>query len=1009
MTRILAELTPLDPIGGTRLVVRAASAQDRAITGLNNVKWWPAISALPSLGLRLFEGDFSSDTDTGTASLTVQVDKLAKAEPNVRRYLWAGARLTLYAAASGTAWPWPVAFKGIVERFEAAADSLKLTARVDTEPFEKDALTATYAGTGGAEGDANLKNKVKPWVFGRALNVEPVLVDAVDSVFQFSAYGPIQAVTALYERGGAFGPSVGDFADHAALVAAALNAGEWATCLAEGMVRLGAPPHGVITGDVEGDAPAGTLIRRTGAIIERIASHAGIAPELIDSASLAALDAAVPRNVNLVIDEQATVLDLARRLARPCNAQAGISWAGQLFATRVVIGAPALTLDAQGRGRPGVTRSVEHDVRPPFWRVGMGAERCWRVHSFDEIAFFAAIVDRGPYSATETYREGNIVQHQDSSWLYINPEPTSGNAPPLLPTTSNAYWQVMARAGADGQAPDVIFKREASQPATPAASPGVPSGWYGDVDSVPPSGDPLWASFGTRPSAGSNYTWQIPVRQEGVAGTAGLSIAEVTAYKRASTTPAVPTGGSYDFGTATLTAPSGWSAVIPTGTDPLYAARGTASKQGTGGTATPAWLGVGKLAQDGAGAFTIIHANSDTVSPTLTSITKVSGSGWAASAYSKEGYSNGAFVSFRPITTDKAFMIALNKTPAGNNSYTTLDHAIYCRATGVISIFEDGAEIVANAGTYSTSDILSIHYDGKFVRYFRNGTPLRTVGAAADIVFHMDSSFETIGGAAADLVFSPAGPAGDSAVSASLTTPNFTALAYASGTLKPGALDNATGTLELREGDVLLAAADGVTFSVPAGSVGVSGTIDSNGTYAATDMTADSGYLKLRASYGGKNYDLRFGGTKSRQGSAANEASTAVTGLNNGGTYVASHTVDLAIAAGATINVDATAVYNVFETSGPSTTWAPQVKLSVKNVTDGGADTDLAGSTVTGSEARWTQADLSRNPGSFSTSGSTSNGAGATKTFRATLWTRKSSGTSSGPVDISGSLNISAG
>src|SRR3546814_11301954 len=30
-----------------------------------------------------------------------------------------------------------------------------------------------------------------------------------------------------------------------------------------------------------------------------------------------------------------------------------------------------------------------------------------------------------------------------SSWLYINAVPTSGNAPPAWPTTSNAYWQNM--------------------------------------------------------------------------------------------------------------------------------------------------------------------------------------------------------------------------------------------------------------------------------------------------------------------------------------------------------------------------------------------------------------------------------------------------------------------------------------------------------------------------------------------------------------------------------------
>ena len=183
--------------------------------------------------------------------------------------MWAGARVTIYGGDSGDAWPWTTLFQGLIERFEQEAYKLKLTARVDTEPFEKDVLTLSYAGTGNAEGDANLKNQVKPWIFGRALNVEPVLVNAVDNVFQFSAYGPIQAVTALYERASDFGASIGDYANYAALVAASIPAGWWGTCLAQGLIRLGAPPQGVITGDIDGDKPS-TWLRKTGEIITEL-------------------------------------------------------------------------------------------------------------------------------------------------------------------------------------------------------------------------------------------------------------------------------------------------------------------------------------------------------------------------------------------------------------------------------------------------------------------------------------------------------------------------------------------------------------------------------------------------------------------------------------------------------------------------------------------------------------------------------------------------------------------
>jgi hypothetical protein len=454
---VLAELTPLNASSGARVTLRAASADDRAITGLNSVRWWPALKEVGPLSIRLFDGDFSSAPDVGALSITVLTDKLARLDTNARAYRWAGAGVKIYAGQSGDAWPWTQWLEGKVDGFDAQANQLRLRIKVNTEPFDKDVLTATYAGTGGIEGGADIKNKVKPWLFGRALNVEPVLIDANNSVYQFSGYGPIQAVNVLYERASDFGASFGDYASYTALVAASIPAGRWGTCLASGLVRLGAPAYGVITGDVDGDKPS-TWLRKTGEIITRIATNAGVSSGLLDSTSLAALDTAVPYNINLYLDSQTTVLQIAQRLARPCNAQACISWLGKLFVARVAIGTPALTLDAQGRQKPGVIASSESDVSPPYWRVEMGAARSWRVHSFDEIASSAQLLDRGRYDAATTYREGNIVDLEDGSrWEYTATTPTAGNAPIL----GSAFWSELSPglgSGAGGALPGQILR-----------------------------------------------------------------------------------------------------------------------------------------------------------------------------------------------------------------------------------------------------------------------------------------------------------------------------------------------------------------------------------------------------------------------------------------------------------------------------------------------------------------------------------------------------------------------
>lgn len=58
------------------------------------------------------------------------------------------------------------------------------------------------------------------------------------------------------------------------------------------------------------------------------------------------------------------------------------------------------------------------------------------------------VVDRGAYSGATAYEANDIVLNNGSTWLAL--QPTTGNAPPTLPTESNAYWRLLARKGTDG-------------------------------------------------------------------------------------------------------------------------------------------------------------------------------------------------------------------------------------------------------------------------------------------------------------------------------------------------------------------------------------------------------------------------------------------------------------------------------------------------------------------------------------------------------------------------------
>lgn len=58
------------------------------------------------------------------------------------------------------------------------------------------------------------------------------------------------------------------------------------------------------------------------------------------------------------------------------------------------------------------------------------------------------VVDRGTYSVAAAYEANDIVLNNGSTWIAL--QPTTGNAPPVLPTESNSYWRLLARKGTDG-------------------------------------------------------------------------------------------------------------------------------------------------------------------------------------------------------------------------------------------------------------------------------------------------------------------------------------------------------------------------------------------------------------------------------------------------------------------------------------------------------------------------------------------------------------------------------
>lgn len=489
MNVTLIRIDAADAAGGA-LPVRLASHDMPEACHLNGEEWEPALANLPDFALDFFGGGFAGQVTAPRTSFSVATMGLAgfAAAPSARAR-FADARVRVWhgditSAATADLGPLTLRFDGRITG-EPDVDNAARVARFDAavqDGWADKPLLPLFAGTGGIEGPADLTGQPKPLVLGNARFCGGVLIDSTDNVWMVSN-GAVQAVNAVYDRLASLGTSAGNFADLAALKAASIPNGSWGTCLAQGLVRLGAPPDGRVSFDVSGsNSGTGGYVRLPGAIIRRIADLAG---GTVNAASLTALDSARPYNLALQLREQTTARDVIAQIADSVAAVAGVSLTGQLFAQALTIGGSGEALNADDTSAQRVVSVEELAKAAPNWRLATEAELTFEVHSAEEAAFEYRW--QGEYSAARVYRLDDVVTGPDgAAWQYINAAPAAGQALPVWPATSNTYW--------------ALFQAPASASIAPADSNRVPfsrmEGDKGWVVFYNPSARPITSSFG---------------------------------------------------------------------------------------------------------------------------------------------------------------------------------------------------------------------------------------------------------------------------------------------------------------------------------------------------------------------------------------------------------------------------------------------------------------------------------------------------------------------------------
>lgn len=145
---------------------------------------------------------------------------------------------------------------GTVQRVDVGASEAQITLTSRASQFETTFNTRKYLNTGhGLEGPPDLEGVVVPVLLGQCYNIEPILLDPANLIFQISD----QQLTTLggvsaCRHGGVSLSFRQDHVNYAALAAATVPVGEFDTCLSAGLVRPGLTAGGVDSFSVTVDA-----------------------------------------------------------------------------------------------------------------------------------------------------------------------------------------------------------------------------------------------------------------------------------------------------------------------------------------------------------------------------------------------------------------------------------------------------------------------------------------------------------------------------------------------------------------------------------------------------------------------------------------------------------------------------------------------------------------------------------------------------------------------------------
>ncbi|WP_062233235.1 hypothetical protein [Aureimonas sp. N4] len=269
----LIEIDPLDEATGQIVTLRYGSESfiTEPSDAPGNVTFHQRVADPGNYSRHLFQtGKTRGESDVGGGDI-----KLVNADRGLDFLLnlaFDGRAVRIFGLEDSYS-PWSsrvTLFSGTMEQvtFEQRTVTIRIRDRLAAlrEPIQTLRFkgTTTSGSSTEAEGNIDLKDVPVPELYGSARLIPPVTVDAFNYIFRVARR--VDGVTAVYDAGVAL-TATQDYATLAALKAASLSAGRYATCNALGLVRTYLRPTSLTVDAFEG----ATLAQRSAArIVQRM-------------------------------------------------------------------------------------------------------------------------------------------------------------------------------------------------------------------------------------------------------------------------------------------------------------------------------------------------------------------------------------------------------------------------------------------------------------------------------------------------------------------------------------------------------------------------------------------------------------------------------------------------------------------------------------------------------------------------------------------------------------------